>query len=1058
MNIARFFIDRPIFAAVISIVITLLGSLALLTLPIAQYPDIVPPTVKVSASYPGANAQTVADTVAAPIEQEVNGVEDMLYMSSQSANDGSMVLTITFKLGTDPDEAQVLVQNRVSIAEPRLPEEVRRQGVTTKKSSPDLSLVVALSSPKKTYDSIYLSNYALLQIKDVLARVDGVGDLTIFGARDYSMRVWLDPERIASLNMTADDVVNALREQNVQVAAGTIGQPPVPKGTQFQFTVNTMGRLTDPEQFANIIIKTGNEGRITRVRDIARVELAAKDYGMSLYLDGGESVGIGIYQRPGSNALATKEAIVKAMDELKKRFPKDLEYSIPYDTTVFVEESVNAVVHTLFEAIVLVVIVVLIFLQNWRSTIIPLLAVPVSLVGTFAVMALLGFSLNNLSLFGLVLAIGIVVDDAIVVVENVERNMALGHDPRTATQIAMDEVSGPVVAIAIVLSAVFVPVAFIPGISGEFYRQFALTIAVSTIISAFNSLTLSPALAALMLQPHHARKDWLGRLLETVLGRFFKGFNTAFDRAGNAYANVVTRITRLALIGLAVYAGLLFLTYVGFTRVPSGFIPAQDKGYLMAFIQLPDGASLQRTNDVAQRVSQMALATPGVGHTVAVVGFSVISGAQSSNSATVFLPLKPFNERGDPALRGRALIGALMMKVSTIQEAVVAIFPPPPVSGIGSLGGFKLMVQDRGALGTAALQGATENLIAAGNAQPGLQGLFTTTRASVPQLYLDIDRTKAKSMGVPLSNVFDTLSIYLGGSYVNDFNIFGRPYQVRAQADSQFRVQPEDIVQLKTRNATGGVVPLGTLVDVREITGPDRITRYNMFPAAEINGNTAPGYSSGQAIALMEQLGNRELPQSMSFEWTELTYQQILAGNLAVFIFPLCVLLVFLALAALYESWSLPMAIILIVPMCLLCAITGVGLRGFDNNIFTQIGFVVLVGLACKNAILIVEFAKAGEDEGKNRFDAVVEASRLRPILMTSFAFIMGVVPLMLAQGAGAEMRTAIGTAVFSGMLGVTFFGLLLTPIFYVVIRGLAARGARKKPDTAHGHPAPEPA
>jgi len=1042
MRFSLFFIDRPIFATVLSVVLVIVGGLALFQIPIAQFPDIVPPTVVVTARYPGANPQVLADTVAAPIEQEVNGVENMLYMSAQCAGDGSMTLTITFKLGTDIDKAQVQVQNRVAVAEPRLPEEVRRLGVTTAKRSPDITLVVNLISPQGRYDKLYIDNYAYLQVKDALARLPGVGNVTIFGARDYSMRVWLDPERVAANGLTASDVVDAIREQNVQVAAGVIGQPPMSHGVAFQLTVNAQGRLTDEQQFGDIVIKSGADGQITRVRDVARVELAARDYSMDSKLNGQPNASLGIFQLPGSNSIETSDAVHATMEKLKERFPPGLEYRIVFDTTGFTRDSIRAVLQTLAEAMMLVILVVLIFLQSWRASIIPLLAVPVSLIGTFAAMAAMRFSLNNLSLFGLVLAIGIVVDDAIVVVENVERNIALGLTPRDATRKAMGEVSGAVVAVGLVLSAVFVPTAFISGITGQFYRQFALTIAVSTLISAFNSLTLSPALCALLLQPPQARHDWLNRLLEGTLGWFFRGFNQLFARSSAAYSRMVGRLIRVSAATLAGYLGLLALTYLGFQKVPTGFIPTQDKGYVAMIAQLPDAASLERTEVVVDQISRIARDTPGVKATIDLAGLSPISLTASPNAGTIFVILDDFDRRTKSGLSGEAVAAELRRRCSVIQEAFVGVFPPPAVSGLGIIGGFKMQVQDRGGAGLPALQAATVALMNAANQQGLLQGVLTSFRANVPQLQVDVDRIKAKAMRVELSQVFDTLQIYLGSLYVNDLNLFGRTYQVTAQADAPFRREPAGILELKTRNGSGQMVPLGTLVSVRDSVGPDRIVRYNMFPSAELTGSSIAGTSSGQAIAIMEQLAKEKLPPTMGFEWTELTLQEILAGNTAIYIFPLCVLFVFLTLAAQYESWSLPLAIILIVPMCLLSAITGVGWRGLDNNIFTQIGFVVLVGLACKNAILIVEFAKQRQDAGLSRADAAIEASRLRlrPILMTSFAFIFGVIPLVLAKGAGAEMRRALGTAVFSGMLGVTFFGIFLTPVFYVVIRWFTER------------------
>jgi len=1112
---SRFFIDRPIFATVLALVIVIIGLIACYTLPIAEYPEITPPTIVVNARYPGASPQVIADTVATPLEQEINGVERMLYMASQSTSDGQMALTITFQLGTDLDKAQVLVQNRVAIAEPRLPETVRRLGITTQKSSPDLLLVVHLLSPDNRYDQAYIGNYALINIRDVLTRLEGVGSITLFGLREFSMRVWLDPDKLASLDMTAGDVVQALREQNVQVAAGIIGQPPAPPGNPLQLSVTTQGRLLQPEQFGDIIIKTGGSGRITHLRDIARVELGARDYSANSYLDGKPAMAIAVLQRPGSNALATANGVRKTMAEISKNFPAGLEYRIVYDPTVFIQESVNAVTHTLLEAFALVFVVVLIFLQDWRATLLPMIDVPVSLIGTFGVMAALGFSLNNLSLFGLVLAIGIVVDDAIVVVENIERWMAKGLPPREATLQAMAEITGPVIAITLVLSSVFIPTAFIPGISGQFYRQFALTIAASTIISAVNALTMAPAralqlirphtaehagtrealprfgivllcgyLAATMLTPHvlpwldlqalaghvpvlagHVSSDallwgvygvvallggvvgWcLSPLINRLLGGFFWGFNWLFARTVNGYGRLVHGVLRVSVLALVVYVGLLGFTYWKFTTVPTGFIPPQDKGYLIVNVQLPDGASLERTDAVIQQVTELALQAPGVGNAVGFAGFSAATRANNSNAGAIFTTLKPFEERVAHGLTGTRIAQDLRKRLADIQEASIAVFPPPPVRGLGTAGGFKLEVQDRGVGDLVALQAATEQLVGAARGQPGLVGVFTPFRANTPQLYADVDRTKAKMLGLPLDNVFDALQTYLGSAYVNDFNLFGRTYQVTVQAAGPFRNDPSNILRLKARTTSGAMVPLAAVLNVRQITGPDRVVRYNMFPAAEINGDTVPGVSSGQAITTMERLARQVLPSSMGFEWTDLAYQQISAGNVAVFVFPLCVLLVFLMLAALYENWSMPLAVILIVPMCLLCAIMGVSLRGMDNNILTQVGFVVLVGLACKNAILIVEFARAAQESGQDRVSAVVEACRLRlrPILMTSFAFVLGVVPLLIAEGAGAEMRQALGTSVFSGMLGVTFFGLVLTPVFYVVIRWFIERKHRK--------------
>ena len=1041
--ISRFFIDRPIFAAVLSLVITLAGGVAVFTLPIAQYPEITPPTILVSCVYPGASAQVVAETVAAPIEQQVNGVEDMLYMSSQSANDGSYTLTITFRLGVDLDQAQVLVQNRVSLAMPSLPDMVKQTGVTTKKKSPGIMLVVNLISPDQRYDQLYLSNYATVQIKDELARLEGVGDLNMLGQQDYSMRAWLDPAKVASRNLTTAEVVNAVKEQNVQVAAGQLGQEPAPESPSFQYPLSTLGRLGEPEQFADIIIKTGSNGQITRLKDVAWLELGAKNQDQSCALDGQPSAGIAVFQLPGSNALQTAGRVRAKMEELKKRFPEGLDYAIVYDTTPFIRESIVEVFKTLRYAVILVGIVVLVFLQNWRSTIIPLIAVPVAIIGTFAVMTGMGFSLNNLSLFGLVLAIGIVVDDAIVVVEAVEHHIEEGLAPREAARKAMEQVSGPVIAVALVLCAVFVPCAFIAGITGQFFRQFALTIAVSTVISAFNSLTLSPALAALLLRGKGGRRDPLTWVLDRVLGWFFRLFNYSFRQGTEGYTWVVRRLLRLSVGVLLAYVGLLYLTYWEFGRVPGGFIPAKDKGYLLVNVQLPDSASLGRTQEVVSRIEQHALKTPGVKHTVAIAGQSVLLSANGSNLASMFLTLDEFHKRRDPRLRADAIAAQLRRRFfGEIPDAVVSIFGAPPVDGLGTAGGLKIMIEDRGDNGSAVLQKQTDSVVEKGNRTPGLIGLFTMFRANAPQLYVDVNRTKCKTLDVSLNDVFNTLQVYMGSLYVNDFNKFGRTWQVNLQADSKYRMRPEDVKQLKVRNAERQMVPLGTLASVKEISGPVMLTRYNMYLAAAINFNVAPGVSSGQAVKLLQGIADVELPKSMSYEWTELTYMQILAGSTAMLVFAGAVVLVFLVLAAQYESWSLPLAVILVVPMCLLCSVTGVALSKMDINIFTQIGFVVLVGLASKNAILIVEFAKSRRAEGVSHGEATVEACRLRlrPILMTSFAFILGVLPLVLSEGAGAEMRRTLGTAVFSGMLGVTLFKIFLTPVFYYVIQSFVDR------------------
>ncbi len=1039
MKFSHFFIRRPIFAAVLSIFIVLLGVIALFTLPVAQYPEITPPTIFVQATYPGANAETVADTVATPLEEQINGVENMLYMSAQCSSDGSMRLSITFNVGTDPNTAQVLVQNRVDGALPRLPEEVRTLGVITRKRSPTIAMLVSLVSPSGKYDPVYLSNYAYLHVRDVLARLPGVGDSIIFGARDYCMRIWIDPNKASARNLTASDIVSAIRRQNVEVAAGLFGQAPQPPGNLFQLAVRTKGRLVTPEEFEDIVLKAESAGQITRLKDVARIELAASDYSIDSKLDGQPAGAIALFQQPGSNAIETANAIEAAMKELKTHFPDGLDYRIAYDTSAFIRESIRAVIHTLIEAMLLVVFVVVLFLQNWRASLIPLISVPVSLIGTFAAMSAFGFSLNNLSLFGLVLSIGIVVDDAIVVVENVERHIAEGLSPVDATFKAMDEVSGAVVAIALVLSAVFIPTAFISGITGRFYQQFALTIAVSTLISAFNSLTLSPALTALLLQPHHAPKDVISRVLDGSVGWLFRGFNRLFEGGRATYARALGRVVRHCGISLAVYAGLLGLTWFGFRQVPTGFIPTQDKGSIFCYIQLPDGASLQRTERVSERVLKLVKESPGIAAVSEFAGLSLVSLGNSANASSMFVRLSPFEERVKDGLTADVIITRLKKKLAAanIQEAFVGVFGMPPVDGLGILGGFKLQVEDRGASGYAALQAATYQLAAAANQDPRVAGALSTFRAGVPQIFLDVDRAKAESMQVPLDQVWDTLSVYLGSLYINDFTLYGRPYHVTAQADAPFRARPEDVKNLKTRNAKGEMVPLGTLVKVKDINAPVLVGHYNLFPTAEVTGSTAPGVSTSDAIRVMEELARKVLPNSMAIEWTELNLLQILAGNTAIYIFPLCVLMMFLVLAAQYESWSLPLAIVLIVPMCLLFAILGVWLRGLDNNLFTQIGLVVLMGLACKNAILIVEFAKQLQDAGRNRIEAATEASRLRlrPILMTSFAFTFGVIPLMLSHGAGAEMRVSIGTAVFFGMLGVTFFGVILTPVFYVVIR-----------------------
>ncbi len=1040
MNISRFFVDRPVFAGVLSVLIVIAGLIGMRALPISEYPEVVPPSIVVRATYPGANPKVIAETVATPLEEQINGVEDMLYMSSQATSDGVMTLTVTFKLGTDPDKAQQLVQNRVSQAEPRLPAEVRSLGVSTVKSSPDLMMVVHLVSPGNRYDLTYLRNYAVLNIKDRLARIEGVGQVQIFGAGDYSMRVWIDPQRAAEHDLAASDISNAIREQNVQAAAGTIGASPSPNGVDLQLNVNAQGRLSTPEEFGNIIVKSGTNGEITRLRDVARVELGAADYALRSLLDGESAVAIPVFQAPGSNAITISDQVASTMQDLQKAMPDGVKYEIVYDTTQFVRASIDKVIDTLLEAIALVVIVVILFLQTWRASIIPLIAVPVSIIGTFAVMYVFGFSINALSLFGLVLAIGIVVDDAIVVVENVERNIENGLSPRDATYRAMREVSGPIIAIALVLVAVFVPLAFISGLSGQFYRQFALTIAISTVISAINSLTLSPALAALLLKDHHAPKDWLTRGMDKLFGGFFRGFNRAFGAASNGYGKSVGGLLNRKSIVMVVYLALAGATYGMFSAVPGGFVPAQDKQYLIGFAQLPDAASLDRTEDVIKRMSDIAMQQPGVEHAIAFPGLSINGFTNSSNAGVVFVALSPFEQRKTADLSGGAIAMALNQKFGAIQDAFIAMFPPPPVNGLGTTGGFKMQIEDRAGFGYQTLDEVTKAFLGKAYQASELAGLFSSFQINVPQLYADLDRAKAEQLGVSVTEVFETLQIYLGSLYVNDFNAFGRTYSVRLQADAQFRSQPEDIGHLKVRSSNGQMIPLSALLRVDATTGPERTTRYNGFLSADINGGPAPGFSSGEAQAAIERIASETLPSGISFEWTDLTYQQILAGSSGFLVFPLALLLVYLVLAAQYESLTLPLAIIMIVPMGVLAAMTGVWLTGGDNNIFTQIGLIVLVGLSAKNAILIVEFARELEFEGRSPVAAAVEASRLRlrPILMTSLAFIMGVVPLVISTGAGAEMRAAMGVAVFSGMIGVTFFGIFMTPVFYVLVRRLS--------------------
>jgi multidrug efflux pump len=1099
---SRFFIQRPIFASVLSIIIVLGGGVALFTLPVAQYPEIAPPTVEVSAAYPGANAQVVADTVAAPVEQQVNGVENMIYMSSQCTNDGSYTLTITFKPGSDLNISQVLVQNRVSLAEPILPDLVKRRGISVKKKSPNVLMIINLFSSESEEshtrrNDLELSNYATIQIRDELSRLPGVGDITYLGQRDYSMRLWLDPQKLATYNLNSQDVISAVQAQNVQVAAGQIGQPPTPKGQVSQYIITTLGRLENVTQFSDIIVKE-SLGTLVRLRDVAHVELGAQSYDQTCTLDGKPSVALSVYQLPGSNALDVARRVKERMRELKDRFPPGVDYAIVYDTTPFINESIKEVFETLFDAVVLVALVVLVFLQNWRSALIPLIAVPVAVVGTFAAMAAMGFSLNNLTLFGLVLAIGIVVDDAIVVVEAVEHHIEHGMRPRDATMRAMEQVSGPVVAIGLVLAAVFVPCAFISGITGQFFRQFALTIAVSTLISAFNSLTLSPALSALLLRPRkrghfeampwlawvplgawlghkiglpHAAEpalrewglEWLrlwapivigavvgaglgvgmGRPLNALMGWAFRLFNRGFDAATNGYTGAIARLVRVSGVVVLIYVGLLVFTYWSFTHTPTGFIPQQDKGYLLVNVQLPDAASLPRTIKVVEQIEHIALDTPGINHTVAAAGQSLLLSANASNFGSLYLMLDDFEHRSRSGLSSTEIATRLQERLQReVPQAVVNIFDAPPVEGLGTAGGFKIVVQDTGDNTLSALQDSADRVVVAGEATPELQGLFTSFRADTPWVELRISREQAKNRGLSIADVRSQIEATLGPYYINDFNRFGRTWQVNVQAMSDFRGSIEDIKRLKIRNNRDEMVPLAAFSSVREVSGPVLIMRYNMYPSASVHAEAGPGTSSGRAIDKLQTVADAELPQNMRTEWTELALLQLQTGNTAMWVFLLAVVLVFLVLAAQYESWSLPLAVILVVPMCLLCAIIGVVLARMDVNIFTQVGFLVLVGLACKNAILIVEFAKAQSESGVDRYEATLAACqlRLRPIVMTSFAFILGVVPLMLSEGAGAEMRRTLGTAVFAGMLGVTIFGIFLTPVFYYVIQGFADR------------------
>jgi hydrophobe/amphiphile efflux-1 (HAE1) family protein len=1044
MNISSFFIDRPIFASVLSIIVVVAGLIALPLLPVSEFPEVVPPTVVVTGRYPGASPTTIAETVITPLEQQINGVEHALYLNSSADPDGSFTITVTFRLGTNLDDAQVQTQNRVSQAEPRLPEVVRQIGLVTQKRSPDLTMVVFLRSPDRRYDSLYLRNYAVIQVRDVLARLPGMGDVRVFGSGDYAMRLWLDPGKIAARAMTVDEVLSAVREQNVQVAAGRIGGQPALPGTQFGYIVNAQGRLTTQAQFANIIIKTGDAGDAVYLRDVARIELGPETYSLRSMLDGAPAVGIPVFQLPGANALTLSNEVRATMKELSRSFPEGLTYDITYDPTVFVRNAIRAVVDTLLEAVLLVVLVVVVFLQSWRASVVPLVAVPVAIVGTLAALLLLGFSINALTLFGLVLATGIVVDDAIVVVENIERKMEGSLDARAAAHAAMAEVTRPIISIMFVLCAVFVPSTFLSGITGQFYRQFAVTIAASTVISTFNSLTLSPALAALLLRPKHAPPDRFQRGIDAVLGKPFAVFNRLFERTSHAYGLRVADVARWRRPILAVFVLLLAGTWLMFRIVPGGFIPAQDKGYLIALVQLPNAASLDRTEQVVRQVSELALQTPGVEHAIGFPGLSANGFANMENAALLFLPLKDFSERTGAATSAAGIVRTLSAKFASIPDAYVLVVPPPAVQGLGTTGGFKLYVQDRGGAGYNELARVTGELLAAAHAQPELLGpaTYTSFQNSVPQLYADVDRNKAKREGVALSSIFSTLQTYLGSSYINDFNLFGRTFRVYAQAEARFRARPEDIASLKTRNAAGDMVPIGSVATIKFVTGPDRVLHYNVYLAADVNGQAAPGYSSGQATAAMERVLAQALPAGYGYEWTELAYQQRSTSRASLLVFPLCVLLVFLILAAQYESWALPLAIVLIVPMCLLFSLLGVRLSGWDNNVLTQIGFIVLVGLSCKNAILIVEFARERVEQGMGVIEAAIEACRLRlrPILMTSFAFIMGVVPLVTATGAGSELRRAMGVAVFSGMLGVTLFGLFLTPVFFVAIEMVLRR------------------
>ena len=1028
---SKFFIEHPIFAGVISILIVLAGLVSVGLLPVSQYPEITPPTVEVKASYPGANAAVVAETVAAPIEQEVIGVENMIYMSSVSAGDGSYTLTVTFEVGTDLDMASILVQNRVTLAEPKLPEEVKRQGVNTKKKSPNIILIASLSSPDDRYDELYMSNYATLRIRDTLSRIPGVGDVAIFPESDYSMRIWLNPSQLKSRSLTTTEVIDAIREQNVQVAAGQIGQPPVPAGQNFQYAVNVLGRLSDVEQFEEIIVKTGAGGRVTRLKDVARIDLGGKTYDITSRLNGSQSASIAVYQLPGSNALDVSSRVRAAMEEMSGYFPEGLEYTVPYDTTMFVDASIKQVYVTLVEAVLLVFLVLFLFLQDWRATLIPAVTIPVSLIGTLAVMLAMGFSINMLTLFGLVLAIGIVVDDAIVVVEATVTHMEQGLDSRAAAIKAMSEVSGPIVATTLVLLAVFVPAAFLPGITGELYRQFALTIAVATVFSSINALTLSPALAAMVLRLPSENKH-----------AFFRGFDRLFSKAENGYMGVVKGAVRRTALMLLLALGLVVFTGWQFVSLPTGFMPTEDQGYILVHVQLPDAASQERTNEVLDKIDGILKQSGGVADWVIFGGFNLIDGTAASNNAVVFATLTPWEERTEPELQQEVILANMQGQFNQIKESIVYAFLPPAISGLGVAGGFQIQIEDRGGIGLEELNAMAQEIIQDGNAQTGLTGLNSTFRIDVPQLFAEVDRTKTKTLGIPLSEVFDTLQAYLGSAYVNDFNKFGRTWQVMAQADHQFRTRPDDIRSLDVRNASGAMVPLGTLIAVDETVGPQTILRYNLYPTASITGEAASGYSSGQALDLMEQLAGQKLPTSMGYEWTGMSFQEKKVGSEAIMVFALAIILVFLVLSAQYESWTSPAAVIMVVPLAVLGTVLAVMMKGADNNVYTQIGITLLIGLASKNAILIVEFAMAERESGKSLLDAAVDAAKLRfrPILMTSIASIAGFMPLVVASGAGAASQQAIGLAVVGGMVAATVMSLTFTPVFYVVMKRLGEK------------------